>query len=328
LDPAKLQHYYDSASRRTDWAWQRAINIDESNDSPPTRVRDTPAGYAAIKLAMRFRSRLLSATGMADFRQLQEQFPNIYAAYSLFVSAGPDKCSLEANILTGRDLAEIALRCNMPFKAVQLYEQLFFNVRDKLDKPDYILHCVIRPLLLAGTTEMTIDMMWKIYAYYFGEHVLYAVQSTVTNPTRAQTMEGVGAAIRDDVVNTMCMQAAIAAKTLRVTDKNQLRVLDMFSSYLEIAKENSMAGRAQDTLMHAIQQMVEHLPIGIGRQALLVSHPNTKAYDHSAIELTVNELSHVTVHGDIPGRDEVLEMTFESVHAANASLIITQQQTG
>ena len=327
LDIAKLQHYYDSASRCTDWAWQRAIKTVDEADVPATRNRDTPAGYAMIKLATRFRRRLLAATTMADYRILQEQFPNVYAAYGLFVSNGPDKFSLEANLLTDRDVAEIAMRANMSYRAVQIYESLFFNVRDKLTKPDYILNCVIRPVLAAGTSDMTTDIMWKIYAYYFGEHVLYAVQSTVTNPTRAQSVEGVGAALRDDVVNTMCMQAAIAAKTLRVTDKNQLRVLDMFAAYLEIAKENSMAGRAQDTLMHAIQTMVEHLPIGIGRQALLTSSPNTKAYDHSAIELTVGELSQVTVYGDVPGRDELLDMSFESIHAANATLL-TQQQTG
>ena len=280
-----------------------------------------------IKLATRFRRRLLAAVTMAEFRVLQEQYPNMYTAYGLFVSTSTDKFSLEANLLTDRHITEIALRANMSHRAVQIYERLFFNVRDKLTKPDYILNCVIRPVLDAGTADMTTDIMWKIYAYYFGEHVLSAVQSTVTNPARAQTVEGVGAVLRDDVVNTMCMQAAIAAKTLRVTDRNQLRVLDMFASYLEIAKENSMAGRAQDTLMHAIQSMVEHLPIGIGRQGLLTSQPNMRAYDHSAIELTVGELSQVTVYGDVPGRDELLDMSFGSIHAANATLL-TQQQTG
>jgi hypothetical protein len=159
--------------RRVDWKWQRASEILDGTGPKTTRRRDTPPGYAWICQAYSFQRSLEEATPSQQERLAQEM-PDIFWAQALYRANNSMKDSIEAHILARESNFEIGFHCNLAPTTVEAYEQLFFHVRDKLQHRKYILHCVLGDAVHKGLSEREFGLLWKLYGYNLGPHVLSA----------------------------------------------------------------------------------------------------------------------------------------------------------
>ncbi len=75
---------------------------------------------------------------------LVRRYPAVATAYEIHRRAGIQRRLIEAWILTGGDDKSIARETGISQVAVDAYEQLFFNVRDRLGASDYVLHAIAR----------------------------------------------------------------------------------------------------------------------------------------------------------------------------------------
>jgi hypothetical protein len=134
----------------------------------------------------------------------------IYTGDELF------RAELEALVLADASVAQIADRCALPFETVSTYEQIFFDVRDRLGASSFILHCVIGPALGEGFSLNDIGTLWRYAGYMRGPHYLAALIQAfpgkrsqdlpATLPTSPEERKWALAGRR--LVFTMCLRSA------------------------------------------------------------------------------------------------------------------------
>lgn len=310
----------DSPGRVPDWRWKRAVNVRENQDVPVTRHRDGCEGHRWIREADRFRQAYARCRTIGEFRMLQEEQLFMYSAHQFYCdNRDTQRYSLEANLLTDRSFLEIAHKCRLPVETVTAYEAVFYNVRDSLENPHYIVNSVICPSVETGVAKREFDYLWKLYAYFMGGPALDAVQTLFADPHKVRTSNNVDGAMRDDVISTSTLQASLAAKTIGKSERTKLELLTLFAKFVEIARDAANVGKAQDSILSSIQSMLDDLPLEIGRKAFTSSNPSLE-YDKSSVELNIAEMTHLSTYGELPGKNELLEMTFDTVLTHNRNL--------
>src|SRR5262249_21163543 len=76
--------------------------------------------------------------------------------------------TLEARILARLPVDQVAAACRLTVGAVQAYEALFFDVREYLPYPDFIVPVVVGPQLYYGITTEDVDVVLKHVGYVVG----------------------------------------------------------------------------------------------------------------------------------------------------------------
>ena len=133
------------------WRWLRAQ--DHAHGGLPTTVqRDGATSTVLIRRAARFCKELQNCDG--DERllmKLAEQKPTLFWAHYLYYQPDhPLRWTVEARILAGESDLKIARRIGCGVEIIQTYEALFFNVREKLKRTDYIFNVVLKGVVVRG----------------------------------------------------------------------------------------------------------------------------------------------------------------------------------
>jgi len=247
---------------------------------------------------------------------LSERWPEIFWAHWAWSSeTNPQKFSIEAHILSRENDFEIGYRCGMPPEYVEAYEALFFNAREKLQHPQYVINCIIGPAIHRGISEREYDLLWKLYGYFLGPHVLMALESKFSNPSWCGTPDGVGASILDDAIGTLKLKAALAAKTVPVNQHTQLALMEQFTKFVEVERNTDSAGKAQEAILDHIQAMMTSLPFNIGgrdprNNNLMIDRGPLEPFEQSAIELTYEETLRVSVRQPIANAETLKQLAF------------------
>lgn len=302
--------------RSPDWRWQRATEIVSGASTSPSRSEDSPAGYAWITQAVRFQRALVDAMEDIQLVRLAKKFPDLYWAYWLHkYGAAHQRDSIEALILSRCTDFEIGFRHGTAPKVVEAYEAVFYNVRDRLQHPAYILHHAMARELYHG--QATWGTLVKLYGYFLGPHVAQAVESRFANPTWCDSPDRVNDALQDDAIATLKLKAAIAAKTIPVDGYTQKALLEQFTKFIEVERLTDSAGSAQEQLMGNIDKLLSTLPISVGG---VVPTPTGQVrpprgylsqFDETAAELRYEEVFVASVGGDVSSlAEELQQMTF------------------
>jgi hypothetical protein len=120
--------------RPVDWRWQRAGLMLELGLRWSRRRDD-----AQVRRAKQYRAALRRCRGEADRRSLERKMPDVAGAVAIHEGEPTTRGAVEARLLAGEPIEAIARRCSVPVEAVEIYEQLFFNVADRLTSTSYIL---------------------------------------------------------------------------------------------------------------------------------------------------------------------------------------------
>ena len=132
--------------------------------------------------------------GKADRRRVAREYSVVMAA-SAFATAPPWRLELEARLLAGQPYAAIAAATGMPAAQFELRE-LFYDVHDRLDWPDYIVAWAIhRPAPHEGLPGLAAYVRGA--AYFGGPVVLEAMLAALgphagllRQPAELSTPEG------------------------------------------------------------------------------------------------------------------------------------------
>jgi hypothetical protein len=159
-----------SPLRRPDWRWRRAQTLVAARRYYCCRRDDPETGRTVRYL----RALARCADGIPS-AQLERNFPDLCRAHRLHDNNGTTKLTVEARLLAGQAVAEVARLTGLTPGAVAAYEALFFNVLDRLDARDWILAHALR----AGPSDRTVardrGVVLKTFAYTGGPLVLEAV---------------------------------------------------------------------------------------------------------------------------------------------------------
>jgi hypothetical protein len=173
------------------------------------------------------------AAGGNELRRnsLYEKMPSVGQAHFLYVSR--DRLSrdiLEAWLLTGLSSDEIADEFAMDPSAIDYFEKLFFNVRDRLDCSDWI-SLVIRRQTSEHSAEgderggADLGYIIRLYAFHGGPLVLRALVAAVA-PEKMKSGSAAGGEIDEALASFVRDRTMAAAEVLSGRVKNA-RLLKM-----------------------------------------------------------------------------------------------------
>ena len=300
----------DNPRRATNWRWLRAMQID-SGGPRASRAIDGPEGFTWIRRASRLKRRYEQAGNRPElmYRLIQYDRP-LFWAHSIFLDdKAATRWAIEARILAGETDREIAERLGTDPEIIEAYEAVFFQVREMLNRRDYIVNVVMGEAVTRGLSERQFDLLWKMFAYHGGSYVLDAVISKFTPIAKPESHDGVGQFFQEFAVNTVKHKAAVATLTVPINTHTQLALIESFVKYVEIEKGTENASKAHSTIIENIGAMMSALPFKIGTRVDSAAD-KMLPYDNSAAELRNDELMIVSAGGKLSHQQTIEDLRF------------------
>lgn len=312
----------DNPTRPPDWRWQRAMGIVDGTQPLPGRRFDGADGYNWIKRAVNFKSAMLDAgSDQLAIRRLASQTPDIFWAYRIWDSDRQlMRWDIEAQILARSNDCEIGFACGIAEEVVLAFEALFWNVREKLVHQRYILHCVMGEAVQRGLSDREYDLLWKLYGYFYGPHMLWTLTSKMVNPNWCASADTASSTLQDDAISTLKLKSALAAKLVPVNGTTQIDLLNTFTKFIEVERTTDTIGKAQGQILDHIQAMMVQMPIDIGGRdpysAEMRPHTPLSHYRQTAVELSFPEMMSLAAGHVLPNGPALELLDFPSSELA------------
>lgn len=307
---------YANPLRPVTWRWNRAREIVDGTGLPTTQHRDGPTGHHWIKRAVKFLKEDAKAVTPRAQAALAEKTPDIFWAYHIWSSStNLQRYSIEAYILARMDAWTLARECRVATNVIRAFEALFFNVADSLGHTLYIVNCVFGPSVHMGLTTREYDVLWKLYAYFLGPAVLTALINKFATVGWCPAQGNVDATFKQDAAETLAVKSAIAAKTLQVTDRNQIRILEVFTKFVEIERLSGGANSSESQILSGIQAMMGEYPLTLAGKFgnAQLQNPQVAAIERGGAQLSNEELLVVGAGGYLDYEPAIRNLTFEEI---------------
>lgn len=303
----ELRH---NPTRAPHWKWLRAVAID-SGGTKASRYLDGGDGFKWIRRAIRLKRHHAMAGNRPEILyNLVRLDSDLFWAHSIWADdKQPTRWEIDARILAGETNDEIAKKVGCEPGVVEAYEAVFFNVREKIDNAAYVVNVVMADSVTKGLTERQYDLLWKMFGYRGGPHVLDAMISRFSAIDKPQKPEEVSQFFQDSAINSMRHKAAVAALTVPINTHTQLALLDAYVKYVEIERTTENAAKAQVGIVQNIGAMMQALPFKIATK-MDSTTDKMLLFDNSAAELNGSELIIAATGGKITNQAAIEELRF------------------
>lgn len=194
-------------------------------------------------------------------RKLYCQYPEAYYAYLISNSGDKEmQAILQARILAGQTDREIAKELGTIPGAIDFYERVFFNVRDRLNSRSWIMRQVIGPVALrTGDATETLDphrqgICWQLFGYFGGSEALDFLLFGMNHLLPPQNPGEAAEWTRQVAEAALQRKVAMASHVMEVTKYNVARVLELGLKLREISlmEESSATGGNRDRKLEEI----------------------------------------------------------------------------
>ena len=227
------------------------------------------------------------------------------------------RCVVEARILARQTNAEIAARVGTEEDIIDIYEKVFFSVRDRLQYSDYIFQVVMGKTLHASlSTVDNYGILWKLFGYAGGPLVLDAISRRIVNPTWVSRPEETLAFFHDVAVSTMKQRAAVAAATIAVNSHTNMAILESFVKYVEVERMTDGAGKSESQLLNNVSDMLGGLKSAfvVGTRKDTLSLNGYSVFDSSAVELRGEEMLQLAAGGLVADQAALLSVEYPPIN--------------
>jgi hypothetical protein len=301
--------------RPADWRWQRARKIAAGELRLSSRMDDKH-----VRRALRLARDVVDETTPAGQDAVANADPSLYWAYVLHRQSSPAcRAEIEARIIAGEIEDELLRRVGVSHEVLQTYERVFFDVRDRLCTPAYVLNIIIGEAMHKGLSEKDYPTLWKFYGYTYGPRMLDSLIGQAIAPYKPRTAGEVKYAWQDDGIGSILRKQAIAARTVPVNMFTQLDILQVYSKFVEIdrAAGQDRASSQPESVLAGIEAMLKALPVDVGPYARLrVDSTTLSKYDAGAGELSAKQLLLAAQDIESVQDAEFETLTYPEVHDA------------
>jgi hypothetical protein len=180
--------------------------------------------------------------------------PDISGALAIVEGEPTSRQTIEAWFLAGEPIEGVARRCGVPVEAAELYEQLFFNVTDRLENRSYVLFTAIGPATYEGFDLDDPGAVLKWFAYTGGPRVLDFLLGELDTPCDPLSTEGHAIPPNEAVRSARLRRIALAAKVLTVNQSNAMRVIRLYAFHQELLGPSG--AEARDVLSLSLVSML------------------------------------------------------------------------
>jgi hypothetical protein len=250
--------------------------------------------------------------------------PELYSAYRIYEQPSDmRRVMLEARILSGQSVSEIARLSAMDDEVVETYMSLFFDVQSRLEAKDWICSEVLGRVFQSGDTHWHYAMTAKYFAYFGGPQILESVMYGA-NPLQSRCSGGdsISGWIDGATRFRIRVQSLVAATTYQ---PNRFDVTDLLGGYMSlVALENrEKALDGEDNVLTKILEAVKiQNPVLLGDKANPVKYGQDVIHP-SVVPRPVERM--LLAHGEVP---ETLSRYTDSEYSSELTLRYARKASG
>ena len=236
------------------WRWSRIKYIIKNELLPPRRTADSliRRGYQYLKR----RNSLMQNPG--DEHWVRSDYPDLFAAHNMYQNTSSERWIVEAGILADQTPEFLADYTATRPEVIRAYENYFFDIRDKLKSPGYIITRLLKPAL-RGTAKDEVDFMIKLAAWVGGWRL---VQDTID--ARHLSVESIGW-LKTAFIHELVKKGWMAVRRI---DVNNFTASELIGHVLRLAELEQSAKQME---LAQKGEKVKDNEIYTGLQALLNS---------------------------------------------------------
>lgn len=289
--------------RDPQWRYERCLKLVEHRPRPLNASPRRDDEY--VRRYRKFLLRFLRDESEEARAALFPLDPAIF--YAHLIHHHPDRewrSIVQARLLTGATDEEIAhMGATLP-ETINLYERLFFNVRDRLDNKDWIVKTILGTATQRSanrydtTTDHQRDLLYKLFGYFGGPVILDVIISGFASRDLPQSAKHVSGWF-DRTLKTLIKRRATTEAHRFECDK--FKVMELMHIHMSIiAAEKESGGGASTDYEKCISEMLAQTPWGVAKKGFSKLNQNQQKFAISAVE---------------PRADEQMELAFGKVPA-------------
>lgn len=287
----------DSPLRPPDWRFLRIAFYEETGrDTERSRVDRITAGGISLYKKLK---ECQVADKLDNFYFMYPDFGNAYSLYKEETNIST-RWEIEARILAGESFESIEKKSTFTVSCLALYEKLFFNVLDRMEKRTWVTQSVIGRALQVGLTERDFNILWKIYGYMAGPYMVDLLVSKIGMTRKKAASAEQALAMLNDSIPTMSMiRSAFAMNVGAINNFTAVQVVQIEQAYRQMLKEGNDES-SKTAFLQAIGNIMSGLPfsVGIGNIENPVL-PSLSTVDSLAAEPRASELIGAACGNDV-----------------------------
>lgn len=305
-----LNTFKNNPRRAPHWRWLRAVQID-GGGAKATRALDGEEGFAWIRRATRLKRHFERAGNNPEkMYALMLRDSDLFWAHSIWADEkAPTRWAIEARVVAGESDDEIARKAGTDPGVIAAYVSTFFDVREKLVNPDYVVNVIMGDAVVRGLQERHYDLLWKMLGFHGGPYVLDAVINRFIPIVKPESTDGVAGFFQDAAINSMKYKASLATMTVQINTHTQLPLIDSFVKYVEIERTTDNASKAQSSIIDNIGAMLTAMPVKVGTK-LDSATVKMLPFDNGAAELRSDEMLVIASGGVLDNTADIQKLNF------------------
>lgn len=280
----------NDGQRPVDARWTRALYIHETGDT--LTAKDDTWVRQALSYLKRMKLAKAGPDVAASTRRAVTAFPIIHAAEEIKAESRLVRWLLEAMTLANEPRHVMAQATALPSAVVEAYENLFYDVRDRLQADVFIMSSIMPPgMVRTGVPTFDVDVTYKLLAYRGGCKTLLAYAGFGELTPAAQT-------VIDATIHSNMRRSALTASTARPASPGYAN--EIITEFLQLqAQEQNRAPEAVHAAfkdsVQTIQSAITLSVGGIKRTPLLLGavEAGASAAIRRLAEVKVSSTNHV-----------------------------------
>ncbi len=292
--------------RTATWRFDRVTELLGDETKLPSPRRDD----RWVRDAYKFLRLLQKEETEAGQQALFPKNPGLFYAYLIYQDEDRDQRRwLEARLLAQQTDYEIAEAVKTLPAAVEWYEALFFNVRDRIQSRDWILKQILGPAIDRMMDDKAEELTMKMFAYYMGPIMFEAVLTNgFTGIAHVGDDLDVDAAMDHRTARSVRVRAMTSIRTAEINRFNIMELVGAQQRLIEMAAAAKEGELAQNAVEENIKGMMNEIPwlVGIGEAAkTAIGVTPLGKYEEYAAELRADEMLAIASGQEVPGIDGI-----------------------
>ena len=205
---------------------------------------------------------------------------------------------IEARILARQTNEQIASKSSASPEAIGMFEQLFFNVRDRLDDRDYIHATVIGYTAHRGTDSLTHQQKARLLAYETGVSVL---ERFLYGHSKRQTVVDANTYLDQLIQSNLEIQGVLATHAMSAGKFDVRDVINANITYKQLNQRETSSSQQSDWIQTFVDTLRKRTPIPRGAEAAAIPDDSPlHNYIAGTVELRAAEQLRATSKGGLP----------------------------
>jgi hypothetical protein len=212
----------DAPTRPMEWRWLLAQEI-VNRGRKPAEKPDEPT-----RTMVRYLRRLHACTTEKDLQKLQRTMPAVFEAGELHSAGDSLQWELEARLLSVDSFDAIAKKLNTSVGVIRAYEELFFNVLDRLDSVGWVTHLAISGGLRHGLRLDDTPTLWRFYGYWGGPLIVDELAWDFNQMAKPTDAAGVRQFFQNDIRAMVQRKVAVGLRSLPLDPKEFAKLMRLW----------------------------------------------------------------------------------------------------